>query len=230
MINPLKNTKIYNIHKEIATYQGVINKTFLLMLLLIFSSLLTIKLLTPALAFVTLFVSAIPAFILILLAPCKWSYKTIAIPFSILEGISIGALTFIIESKYPGVGIKAISATLLSFITIYYLYSNKVIKVTDKLIKYTKYGLILSVVGLISIILLTLFKVIVLSSLTLAFIFVFILILGLSCLLIDFDDVFKAVTNKVNKDEEWTLAVSLILSIVLIYESFLRIFGFSSGD
>ena len=31
--------------------------------------------------------------------------------------------------------------------------------------------------------------------------------------------------NKVHKDEEWGLAISLLISIILIYESFLRLFG-----
>ena len=36
---------------------------------------------------------------------------------------------------------------------------------------------------------------------------------------------FTAVENKVHKDEEWGLAISLLISIILIYESFLRLFG-----
>ena len=225
MINPIKNIVQGVMSTNIATYNTTILKTLSLFIITLLSVFVTYTLITPTTVFVSVLLSGILSIILLLLTPKYLSYKQIAFPIALLEGIGIGAITFMIEQKVPGVGIKAVLATMLSFVIVYALYALKIIKVTPTLIKATTYGLYTALIGIFAILILSLFKVIVLTSLILNVIFGFTLLLGLSCLIINFQEVFKAVENKVHKDEEWGLAISLLISIILIYESFLRLFG-----
>lgn len=229
MLDPLKNIKNNVTHTDVATYSGVINKTLLLLICLTLFTLLSYTFITSMLLALYLLVSSVVVGLtLLVIAPSLVSYKTIAVPYSILEGISVGAITYILEQKFPGVGVKSVVATILSFTLLYILYSYKIIKVTDKLRKYNKALLITACISLLILVILSFCNIIFITPILGIIIFIIILLVGLSTLLIDFDDVFKAVTNKVDKEEEWTLAISLILSIILIYESFLRVFGFSS--
>ena len=228
-MNIIKNIKTNQIN-SIASYSGVILKTLLLLLItgIMASTVYLSVTMTTALAI--LISSSILCLILVFLAPNKIHYKDIALPFSCFEGMALGALTYIIETKHPGVGVKAILATIASFCFVYFLYAFKLVKVTEKLRKYTYIGLILGSVLLLSILILVLLKVLVITPIIGIILFGSIFVLGLFTLLTDFEDVFQAVNNKVDKKEEWTLAISLLLSIVLIYESLLRVFGFTSGD
>lgn len=228
MLNPLKSIQP-STDINVATYNGVISKTLLLFLVTLITTLVTYMFTNITLTLPLIIISGILGIILLWQAPNRISYKKIALPFALLEGIGIGAITQYIEHKVPGVGLKAAFATILSFIIIYGLFSFKLIKVTPNLKKITIYGLIFAMFGLMAIILLTYFKVIVLTTLFLNIIFGFTLLLGLCTLLINFDDVFNAVNNRVKQEEEWGLAISLLLSIILIYESFLRLFGINLG-
>lgn len=225
MINPIKNIIQGVMSNNVATYNTTILKTLSLFIVTLLSVFVTYTLITPTTVFVSVLLSGILSIILLLLSPKHLSYKQIAFPLAFLEGIGVGAITFMIEQKVPGVGIKTVLATMLSFIIVYALYALKIIKVTPTLIKATTYGLYIALIGIFTLIVLTLFKVITITAIVLNIIFGFTLLLGLSCLIINFQEVFTAVENKVHKDEEWGLAISLLISIILIYESFLRLFG-----
>ena len=141
MITPIKNIIQGVMSNNVATYNTTILKTLSLFIITLLSVFVTYTLITPTTVFVSVLLSGILSIILLLLTPKYLSYKQIAFPIAFLEGIGIGAITFMIEQKVPGVGIKAVLATMLSFVIVYALYALKIIKVTPTLIKATTYGL-----------------------------------------------------------------------------------------
>lgn len=208
---------------DVATYNGVISKTLFMFLLLFISVFVTYNSITPTLLIPTLLVGSILSLLLIFISPNLIKDKYKAVPFAILEGVVLGCITYVVEKKVPGSGVKALTATLLSFILVYGLFATKLIKVTPKMLKLTGYGLCFSIVTLAIILICLFFKIVAISPILLLFLFLFILLLGFTSLLIDFHYIFEAVESKVKKEEEWFLAISLILSIILIYQSFLSI-------
>lgn len=223
-MNILKKIPTGKLHFT-ANYKGVFNKALFLFLVTVLSSLATLNYITLPLVLPTILLTFIIGFILLVISPKYLSYKDIAIPFSILEGLSLGAITYFINLKLANSGIYALLATFSSFVIMWLLYYFKIINVTDKFIKNTQKSLLALTVILFVLLLLLIFKLIVISPIILLILFIIVLVSGLCSLLVDFEQIKKAIEMKVEDKEEWGLAVSLLLSIVLIYQSFLQIFG-----
>lgn len=160
--------------------------------------------------------------------------KTVAIPFALLEGLFLGAISALYQSKYPGVPLNALLATFLTSIGVFLLYFFELVKVTERM-RSIVYASLLGVCLLF-------FTQIIFSLFGSSIPFIFssgpigiavaglIVILSAFTLIVDLDELEVLVNQGAPKDLEWYASVSLLASIVFMYVSFLRLFGLISDD
>jgi uncharacterized YccA/Bax inhibitor family protein len=117
---------------ETMTVSGTINKSFLMLILLIASAAITWTMTfngQPPMIFI--FGGAIVGFILVLVATFRpQSSGYLAPGYAIFEGLFIGGLSAIFETMYPGIVIQAVSCTFVTFMVCFGLYKYEIVKVT----------------------------------------------------------------------------------------------------
>lgn len=121
---------------EPMTINGAINKTFVLFLFLLISSVYEFSLFAQgftdkATALVMCgFVGSIIAFIMILFA--RKTIKFMAPVYAICEGFILGGISAIMESHYQGIVVQAVGTTFMAFFVMLALYKAGVIRCTEK--------------------------------------------------------------------------------------------------
>lgn len=119
---------------ETMTVSGTINKSFLMLILLIASAAVTWSMAyngqNPMIFTIG---GAIVGFILVLVATFKPQLSGYLAPgYAIFEGLFIGGISAIFEVKYPGIVIQAVSCTFVTFMVCFGLYKYEIVKVTEK--------------------------------------------------------------------------------------------------
>ena len=121
-------------YNDTMTVSGTINKSFLMLILLIASAAITWSMTFNGYNPIVLTIGgAITGLILVLIASFKPQYSTFLAPgYAIFEGLFIGGISAIFEAKYPGIVIQAVGATFVTFIVCFVLFKYKVVKVTEQ--------------------------------------------------------------------------------------------------
>ncbi len=135
--NPALNTKTFeNYHgSEAMTIEGTINKTFLLLVLLVATALLVwfnIDFLMPFIGMVILG-SVILGLIVALITIFKKTWAPITAPiYALVEGVVLGALSILFEQMYPGIVFQAILLTFGVFFVLLVAYRTETLRATKK--------------------------------------------------------------------------------------------------
>ena len=126
-------------NEEVASIQGVGFKTFGLLLCTLFTALLFIGtiLRTNYVPFGYYIIATIGIVVLqIIMMFNMKSARVLAIPYAIMEGLTIGCICALLEMALPGFGLKisgvALMLTLSIFVACLLLYSLKIVKVGYK--------------------------------------------------------------------------------------------------
>lgn len=147
--------------------------------------------------------------------------------YAALEGIVLGAVSVMADIKYPGVAMEAMLSTSAVFLMMLFLYTNKIIVVTDKLAK----GIFAAMAGILVIylssIILSLFGITMpvvndSSPWGIAFSIAVVCVASAS-LLLDFERIKDSVEAKDDKRLEWYYAFGLMISLVWLYLEILRL-------
>lgn len=156
--------------------------------------------------------------------------KTLSVPYALLEGVLLGAVSAIAYRYFPTVPLSALSATFVTAAVMLALYATGTIKVTQKF-----RTIIVSAVIAIAILyaIQLLFR---LFGSSLPFLFdggwiaigfsVFVTIIASLSLLIDFDNVDQGVTYGVDESFEWVYSMGVLSTLVWMYIEFLRLIGY----
>jgi uncharacterized YccA/Bax inhibitor family protein len=239
--NPFFKTKSFKENDEVThdavvidynqtmTVSGTINKSFLMLILLIASAAVTWSMVAngqnPA---VFIIGGAIVAFILVLIAVFKPQHSGYLAPgYAIFEGLFIGGISAIFEVMYPGIVIQAVSCTFVTFMVCFGLYKYEIVKVTDKF---------RSVVVAATLAIATYYLFSWLLSMFTSFqpvhygnsmmsigISAFVIVIAALNLFLDFDQIDKGVQQKLPKYMEWYGAMGLMITLVWLYIEFLRL-------
>ncbi len=239
--NPFFNTKSFkeNNHvtheavvidrNETMTVSGTINKSFLMLALLIASASVTwIMTFNGQTPYVFIIGGAIVGFILVIIAAFRPQASGYLAPgYAIFEGLFIGGISAIFEVMYPGIVIQAVSCTFITFIVCFGLYKYQIVKVTEKF---------KSVVIAATLAIATYYLVSWLLSLIMNFqpihqgnsyysigISAFVIVIAALNLFLDFDQIEKGVQQKMPKYMEWYGAMGLMITLVWLYIEFLRL-------
>ena len=235
--NPFFNTKSFKennnvTHEAVAidrnetmTVSGTINKSFLMLILLIASAAVTWSMANPIVFAIG---GAIVGFILVLIAAFKPQYSGFLAPgYAIFEGLFIGGISSIFEVMYPGIVIQAVSCTFVTFMVCFGLYKYEIVKVTERF---------KSVVLAATLAIATYYLISWLLSMFTSFqpvhhgnsmfsigISAFVIVIAALNLFLDFDQIEKGVQQKMPKYMEWYGAMGLMITLVWLYIEFLRL-------
>ena len=216
-------------YNQTMTVSGTINKSFLMLLLLIASAAITWTMTfngQPPMVFI--FGGAIVGFILVLIATFKpQSSGYLAPGYAIFEGLFIGGISAIFETMYPGIVIQAVSCTFVTFMVCFGLYKYEIVKVTEKF----KSVVIASTLAIASYYMIswllsmfTSFQPVHYGNSMISIgISAFVIVIAALNLFLDFDQIEKGVQQKMPKYMEWYSAMGLMITLVWLYIEFLRL-------
>lgn len=216
-------------YEDTMTISGTMNKSFLMLLLLVAGAAVTWSMASSGLnPIVPAFGGAIVGLILVIIASFKPQYSGYLAPgYAVFEGLFIGGISAIFETMYPGIVIQAVGATFVTFIVCFLLYKYEIVKVTEQF---------KSVVIAATLAIATYYLVSWLFSMFTSFvpvhygnsmmsigISVFVIIIAALNLFLDFDQIEKGAQQRLPKYMEWFGAMGLMITLVWLYVEFLRL-------
>lgn len=235
--NPTLNEKVFiksaeeSYGETTMTIQGTVNKTFLLLLMVVVSASFTWKMFLesgmPA-VFPWMIGGAIGGLIMAIATIFlkRWAWITAPI-YALLEGLFLGGISSMLEAYFAGIVIQAVGLTFGTLLIMLTIYKSGLIKVTDKF----RVG-IMAATGSIFLIymatwILGMFGVAIPyihgnGVIGIGFSLVVIVIAALN-LVLDFDFIVKGQEVGAPKYMEMYAAFGLIVTLVWLYIEFLRL-------
>lgn len=220
---------------EVMTLSGTLNKTFLLLLVLVVSAWFTwdyasqsIKNMNTLYGW-TFVVAIINIVVVIFLVLKPHLTKSLSIVYAALEGFMIALISLSFERMFPGVVMKAVLLTFAVALLVLLIYRTGIIKVTKKF----QIGLMAALGGIMLIYFMSwifnLFGWDFLSGMVygnsgmgIGFSF-FVVIIASMNLVLDYDFIRKASEAKAPKLMEWYGAFSLTVTLVWLYIEILHL-------
>jgi uncharacterized YccA/Bax inhibitor family protein len=217
-------------HGNAMTLSGTVNKSFLLTGMLIIAAAYTWgKCLTnPGLYGMYMGVGFIGGFIFALITTFKKTAAPYTAPiYAILEGVGLGALSVMFETKYPGIVFQALLGTFGTLFSLLMAYRSGLIKATEnfKLGVAAATGaifflyLISFILGLFGVPMNFLHDS---SPLSIGISVIIIIVAALN-LVMDFDFIEKGAEQGLPSYMEWYAAFGLLVTLVWLYIEFLRL-------
>jgi len=231
---------------ETMTLQGTVNKTFIMLGLLVASAAYVWSKVPPPEAIpliggvnplnaVTpvgplMAIGGIGGFIVAMITIFKksWAGRTAPV-YALLEGLLIGGLSAILEQQYPGIVVQAVGLTFGTLFCLLAIYKTGVIRVTHNF----RLG-ILAATGAIFLVYVVNFVMgffnyhiaAIHSSGTVGIIFSLVVV-GIAAmnLILDFDFIERASERSLPKYMEWYAAFGLMVTLVWLYIEILRLLG-----
>ena len=155
------------------------------------------------------------------------------IAYSILEGLVIGALTFVVEQFYPGIAMQAVLATLCTAGAMFFAYRAGWIKVDAKFTKVMLFAIIgYAVAGLVNLIA-SLVTGGAMNVYNTPFAWVIALVgVGLAAftLNLDFAAIQQGAANRAPATLEWRFAFGLMSTLIWLYIEILRLLMILNRD
>lgn len=153
--------------------------------------------------------------------------KTLAVPYAIVEGIIIGAISLSVTTQFPTVAVTAMVATFVTAGVMLALYRANVIKVTEKF-----RSIMLSAIIAISLVYMVQIVMGLFGS-SIPYLFgggvtevafsLLVVVIASFSLLLDFDNVERAYQSGVDKSFEWVLSIGILSTLVWMYIEFVRL-------
>lgn len=213
---------------ETMTLQGVINKTGVLLLLCIGAGAFSWT--HPALQMPLLVVGVIGGLIACLVGCFKPTTTPITVPlYAVFEGLFLGVVSQMIQLKYPGIVVNAMLLTFGVLGLMLMLYTTRIIRVTDRLVR----GVMIATAAVVLVyfvdIILGLFHIQVpfIHECSPIGIGISLFIVGIAAfnLLLDFAVIENAVGSGSPRYMEWYCGMALLVTLVWLYLELLRLLG-----
>ena len=211
---------------NVMTIQGTVNKTLLLLFLTISSAWWVWGNPTKFLPFWPL--AAIGGFIVALVTVFKKEWAQITAPiYAFVEGIVLGAISALMEQRYPGIVAQAIGLTFGVLFSLLIVYKSRLIKVTENF----KLGVVAATGGICLLYIVSM--VMGFFGARIPFIHdsgpigigfsIFVVIIASLNLVLDFDFIEKGSEAGAPKYMEWYGAFGLIVTLIWLYIEILRL-------
>jgi len=230
--------KGYTTSEEVMTVNGTINKTALMLLLVIAGALFTWNKFFEAIAvnpeagsaavLPWLAVGGIGGIIAALVTIFRPQSSAVSAPiYALFEGLLLGGLSAIFESMYTGIVMRAVALTLAVFLTMLFLYRSGIIKVTKKFMM----GVFAATAGIALVYFVgfigSMFGAPMSflhgnSNLSIVFSLVVVAVAALN-LVLDFSFIEKASNSGAPKYMEWYGAFGLMVTLIWLYLEILRL-------
>jgi uncharacterized YccA/Bax inhibitor family protein len=221
--------------EERMTLQGTVNKSFLMLTVLLLAALWTWARFfgaggDPAAVSALMLVGLIGGLILALVISFKQtSAPYLALPYAGLEGLAIGGVSAIFERRYPGIAIEAVGLTFGVLIVLLVAYRSGLIKVTEHF-----KAMVVAATGAIALVYLASF-VLGFFHISVPFlndasplgiiVSLGIIVVAALNLVMDFDFIQTGVQQGAPRYMEWYSAFGLMVTLVWLYLEILRFLG-----
>ena len=240
--NPVLKERVFSrdssTSTEVMTVNGTMNKTALMLLLVVAAAVFTWNKFFDAVATnpetamsaVTpwLFVGGIGGFITVLVTVFRPQSSGISAPvYAVFEGLLLGGISAILELQYSGIVMRAVALTLAVFAAMLFLYRSGIIKVTNKFIM----GVFAATAGIALVYLVSFIAGMFgaqmsflygNSNLSIGFSLVVVAIAALN-LVLDFAFIERASDSGAPKYMEWYGAFGLMVTLIWLYLEILRL-------
>uniref|UniRef100_UPI0032164D6D Bax inhibitor-1/YccA family protein n=1 Tax=uncultured Draconibacterium sp. TaxID=1573823 RepID=UPI0032164D6D len=240
--NPVLKEKIfsrdYMAQSDVMTVNGTMNKTSILLLLVVASAVFTWNKFFDAIAIDPangmaavapwLAIGGIGGFVAVLVTVFRPQSSGISAPiYAILEGLFLGGISAIFEMQYGGIVMRAVVLTLAVFVIMLFLYRSGTIKVTQKF----KMGIFAATGGIALVYLISFIGGFFgmntsflhgSSNLSIG-ISLFVVAIAALNLILDFSFIEEASAQGAPKYMEWYGAFGLMVTLVWLYLEILRL-------
>jgi uncharacterized YccA/Bax inhibitor family protein len=226
-----ENRSVLIDYQETMTVNGTINKSLIMLLLLVASASFTWMMTSSGYNPLPFLIGgAVVGLILVLAASFKPHLSGYLAPgYAFFEGLFIGAVSALFESMYPGIVIQAVGATFTTFLVCFLLYKYQIVKVTEKFKSVVIGATITIAIYYVITWLLSMFTsfqpVHYGNSLMSIAISVIVIVVAALNLFLDFDQIEKGAKKQLPKYMEWFAAIGLMITLVWLYIEFLRLFS-----
>jgi uncharacterized YccA/Bax inhibitor family protein len=219
--------------EERMTLQGTVNKSFLMLAVLLLAALWPwVRFFDasgdPAAVFGLMMVGLAGGFILALVISFRQTTAPLlALPYAALEGLAIGGISAIFERRYPGIAIQAVALTFAVMAVLLVAYRSRLIRVTEHF-KAMVVGATLAIALLYAVsFILGFFHIRVpflndASPLGIIVSLAIIVVAALN-LVMDFDFIETGVEHGAPRYMEWYGAFGLMVTLVWLYLEILRL-------
>ena len=236
--NPSLNDRVFGSQprpaygEERMTLQGSINKSFLLLVVLLagafwpWSQYLTTG--DASVVGTPLLVGALGGFILAMIISFKANLAPVlSVPYAALEGLALGSISALLERRYPGIAIQAVGLTFAVFAVMLVAYKLNIIRATERF-----RSVVIGATGAIALVyivsmVLGFFHVAVplLNSSSPLGIVISLVIVGVAALnlILDFDFIESGAAQGAPRYMEWYAAFGLLVTMVWLYLEILRL-------
>lgn len=212
------------------TIQGAVNKTIILLILLIITSAYSWQVFTqsPEVGMTLLLVGAIGGFVVAFVTIFFPKISPYTAPlYALLEGLFVGAVSGHYEAQFDGIVFQAVLLTFGTLFAMLIAFKTGLIKVTQKL----RLGIVAATGAIFIVYLVSFvgsffgFQMPYLHDATpigIAISVVIIIVAALN-LVLDFDYIHQAVEHKMPKFYEWYSGFTLLVTLIWLYIEFLRL-------
>ncbi len=212
------------------TIQGTVNKTAVLLLLVLLTSTWTWRLYYTATDSLMLWVAggAIGGFIVAMITVFKKQWAVVTAPlYALLEGLVLGGISSVLEARYPGIVIQAVGLTFGTLFGLLFAYKSGMIKATENF----KLGVVAATGGIA----LVYFATIILGLFGIRMPYIhesgmigigfslFVVIIAALNLVLDFDFIESGAVHGAPKYMEWYGAFGLMVTLIWLYIEILRL-------
>jgi uncharacterized YccA/Bax inhibitor family protein len=217
---------------ERMTLQGTVNKSFLLLLVLMGAALWPwsqyMATGNPAVVTLPVIVGVVGGLVLALIISFRpMTAPYLAVPYAALEGLVIGGISAVLEKKYPGIAIQATALTFAVLATLLLAYSTGLIRVTQRFraIVVAGTGAILLLYVVTSVMHLFHVATPFMNDSSPLSIGLSLIIVGFAALnlVLDFDLIESGVAQGAPRFMEWYGAFGLLVTLVWLYMEILRL-------
>ncbi|WP_410471946.1 Bax inhibitor-1/YccA family protein [Faucicola mancuniensis] len=232
MANPILSRADLAVSNTPMTIQGVVRKTSFLLGLSAFTG-FSFFMLAIFAGLSSTFIYAASLISMLVAFGMGWAViakphlgKVLAVPYAMLEGILIGAISLFVTTQFPTVAVTAMVATFVTAGVMLALYRANVIKVTEKFRSVMMSAIIaISLVYLVQIGL-SLFgssiPYLFSGGITAVAFSLLVVVIASFSLLLDFDNVERAYQSGVDESFEWVLSIGILSTLVWMYIEFVR--------
>jgi uncharacterized YccA/Bax inhibitor family protein len=228
----------YTSASEVMTVNGTVNKTALMLLLVIASAVFTWNKFFDAVAsnpeaglsavMPWVVVGGIGGFITVLVTVFRPQSSGISAPvYAVFEGLLLGGISAIFESMYTGIVMRAVALTLAVFAAMLFFYRSGIIKVTQKFMM----GVFAATMGIALVYLVSFIAGFFGANLGFLYgnsnfsIGFSLLVVGIAALnlVLDFSFIERAAESGAPKYMEWYGAFGLMVTLIWLYLEILRL-------
>jgi uncharacterized YccA/Bax inhibitor family protein len=215
---------------ETMTIQGTVNRTAVLLLLVLLTAVWTWRLYYTASGSLMAWVAggAIGGFIIAMITVFKKQWAAVTAPlYALLEGLVLGGISSVLEARYPGIVIQAVGLTFGTLFGLLFAYKSGVIKATENF----KLGVVAATGGIALVYLVTM--LLGLFGVRMPYIHesgmigigfsLFVVIIAALNLVLDFDFIESGAAQGAPKYMEWYGAFGLMVTLIWLYIEILRL-------